>query len=76
MDANKRNEFNAAFGSFIKDARIKNRISQGDAARHIGVTQSYFSRIEMGERNIDLQQAIEICNFLGLNLNDFIKTQK
>ena len=76
MDANKRNEFNLAFGTFIKEARENKRLYQRDVAKNIGVTQSYYAYIENGARNIDLQLALEICNFLGLNLNDFIKTQK
>ena len=76
MDANKRNEFNAAFGAFIKEARMSKRIYQDEIAKHLGVTQSYYSYIESGTRNVDLQLAIEICKYLRLNLNNFIKTQK
>ena len=75
MDANKRNEFNAAFGAFIKEARVSKGIYQGDVSKHIGVTQSYYSYIENGTRNIDLQLAIEICNYLGLDLSEFVKAQ-
>lgn len=76
MDANKRNEFNAAFGAFLKEARLKRELYQRDVAQHIGVTQSYYALIESGSRNVDLQVALELCKFLGLDLNDFIKTQK
>lgn len=76
MDANKRNEFNAAFGAFIREARMSKGIYQDEIAKHLGVTQSYYSYIESGTRNVDLQLAIEICKYLRLNLNNFIKTQK
>lgn len=76
MDANKRNEFNAAFGAFIREARMSKGIYQGEISKHLSVTQSYYSYIENGTRNIDLQLAIEICKYLGLDLNDFIATQK
>lgn len=76
MDANKRNEFNAAFGSLLKEARLSKKLYQRDVAQRIGVTQAYYAYIENGDRNVDLQMALELCNFLGLDLNDFIKTQK
>ena len=76
MDANKRNEFNAAFGSFLKEARMEQKLYQRDVAQKIGVTQAYYAYIENGDRNVDLQVALELCKFLGLDLNDFIKMQK
>ena len=76
MDANKRNEFNAAFGSFLKEARMEKKLYQRDVAQKIGVTQAYYAYIENGDRNVDLQVALELCKFLGLDLNDFIKMQK
>lgn len=76
MDTNERNRFNVAFGNFIKDARLRKKIMQGDAARHVGLTQSYYSYIEAGARNVDLQIAFKICDYLDLNLNDFFAKNK
>lgn len=76
MDDNKRNEFNLAFGTFVKEARLSKKILQGAVSDHLGVTQAYYCNIEKGQRNIDLQLAIDICDYLGLDLSDFIKTQK
>lgn len=76
MKNNERNSFNVAFGTFIKEARIRKGIVQGDVSHHLGVTQSYYSLIESGARNVDLQVAIKICKYLGLDLNDFMAKQK
>jgi transcriptional regulator with XRE-family HTH domain len=63
------------FGNFIRDGRIKRDMLQSEVAALAGITQSYYSRIECGakDRNVDLVLAMKICQILGLNLSDFIK---
>jgi transcriptional regulator with XRE-family HTH domain len=60
-----------AFGKYIKEARKRKRLTQTSVAEKLGVTQSYYSRIENGDRDVDLAVAFEICNVLGLNISDF-----
>lgn len=61
-----------SFGKYIKTERTKRRYYQSDVAQLVGISQSYYSLIERGEREVDLVLAINICNTLGLNMQDFI----
>lgn len=74
MNDNNRNEFNVAFGSFVKEARISKGFAQGDVARQLGLSHSYYNYIENGGRNVDLQLAIKICKHLNLDLKDFMES--
>lgn len=68
--------FAKLFGEFIRQGRNKQKINQQDLADHLGLTQSYLSRIEQGTRSVDLELAIKICSFLQLDLNDFLKQNR
>ena len=61
------------FGKYIKNARKKRKLKQADVAEMIGVTQSYYSLVERGERNVDLFFALKICNALNIDLSKFIR---
>lgn len=62
------------FGKFIRDRRESLHLYQSDVASQLGITQSYYSYIEIGERNVDLVLALNICEILELNFSDFIRT--
>lgn len=62
------------FGSWIRDARVREDAPQWEIAERIGISQSYYQSIEVGGRNVSLPLAINICAALGLNLNDFISS--
>ena len=68
--------FAVAFGDFIKDGRLLKRLYQREVAEHLNLTQSYYSCLELGERNIDLSLAIKICDYLDLDLSSFIARYK
>ena len=61
------------FGKFIRDKRESLNMYQTDVAAAAGISQSYYSHIESGMRNVDLVLAMKICQVLKLNLNDYIK---
>jgi len=65
-------DFARAFGAFIRDGRISKKLSQQDLAKKLGITQSFCSRLEQGLRNVDLEQALVICAFLDLDINEFV----
>ena len=60
------------FGNFIKEARNGQGLFQADVAGRIGITQSYYSQIEAGIKNVDLVLAMKICQVLKVDLSDYI----
>ena len=61
------------FGNFIKDARNEQALSQTEVATRLEITQSYLSRIENGERDIDLALAMKFCKVLNLDFQKFVE---
>ncbi len=61
------------FGNFIKEGRERRDMFQSEVAQICGITQSFYSYIERGERSVDLPLAIKICQALRLDINEFIK---
>ena len=57
------------FGAFIKDVRISRGLLQQEVADSLGITQPYLSRLEKGERPIDLGLAMTICEVLNADIN-------
>lgn len=62
-----------AFGVFVKQAREKQELKQSEVATKVGITQSYYSNIESGKREISMTLALNICDALGLDFNAFIQ---
>jgi len=52
--------------------RLSSGLRQSDLADKLKTPQSFISKIESGERRIDLIELREICIALGSNLKDFI----
>jgi transcriptional regulator with XRE-family HTH domain len=52
--------------------RLGSGLRQSDLADKLQVPQSFISKIESGERKIDLIELREICIALGSNLKEFI----
>ncbi len=65
-------EHKALVNKLIK-AREKLGLRQEDVAKLLGRTQSYISKIEAGQRRIDLIQLKEFAKIYKKNLNYFIK---
>ena len=64
------------FGSFIREARENKGLLQADVAEKLGVSRSYYTMIEAGNREIYFTLAINICRVLDLNINDLVKRLK
>ncbi len=57
----------------LRSARIDSNITQVQLAKALGVDQSHISKIERGERRLDIVELREFCRALGISLGDFIK---
>ena len=68
-------ECQMSFGRFIREARKRKDLLQTEVAQLVGIPQSYYSVIENGakDRNVDLVLAIKICQVLEVDFSDFTK---
>ncbi len=57
----------------LKKARIEKGLDQADVAKKLGKTQSYISKIESGQRRIDVIQLKEFAKIYKKKLDYFIK---
>ena len=62
------------FLELLYQARVGSGLRQSDLAQRLKVHQSFISKIESGERRIDLIELNEICAAIGISLSDFITT--
>lgn len=57
----------------LKKARVEVSMDQGEVAKQLGKTQSYVSKIESGQRRIDVIQLKDFAKAYKKNINYFIK---
>ncbi len=68
----------------LKDLRIDNDYLQKDIAKYLGITQQYYSRYELGQFTIPIEQIIKLAKLynvsidyiVGLSDEKKIKTRK
>jgi len=61
------------FRSELKKARLSSGLLQKDVATSLHRPQSYISKIESGERSIDVVEFINYCDAIGIDSAKFIK---
>jgi len=59
------------FLELLRQARLDSNTTQSQLAELIGVTQSVVSKMESGERRLDVVEVIDICNALKLSKLEF-----
>lgn len=59
--------------SLLRQYREANNLTQTQLAEKIGADQTFISKIETGERRIDILELRVICSALGISLLDFVK---
>ena len=62
---------------WLKEARTQQRLTMKQMADAIGVTESYYSMIESGNRQkkMDVSLAIKLGNVLGLSLQEIVDAE-
>lgn len=61
------------FGKKVKEIRLRNKMSQGDLAKILGVHPTYISGIERGVRNMALKNIERLANALKVSIKDFLE---
>lgn len=56
------------FGSVIRELRLERQISQEALADICGLHRTYVSDIELGKRNVSLENIERIANALGVTI--------
>lgn len=59
--------------SLLREMRIEAGLTQVDLAARIEKDQAYVSRYESGQRRLDVLEAREICQAVGVTLEEFVK---
>ena len=57
----------------LKSVRLSAKLDQKTAAKRLNKSQSYISKMESGQRRIDLVQLKQIAEIYGKNIEYFIK---
>jgi transcriptional regulator with XRE-family HTH domain len=60
------------FVQVFTEYRTKAGLLQVDLAKKLGVPQSYISKIETGQRKVDIIELREICTHLKITLAEFV----
>jgi transcriptional regulator with XRE-family HTH domain len=63
----------AAFLRLLREVREKAGLRQEDVAKRLGKPQSFVSKVESGERRLDVLELHEICGVMGVKFPDFAK---
>lgn len=56
----------------LRNAREESGLTQSDVAERLGQTQSFVSKIERGERRLDVIELRAFCLAIGIPFTDFV----
>ncbi|MBU3639123.1 helix-turn-helix transcriptional regulator [Polynucleobacter sp. AP-RePozz3-80-G7] len=59
--------------SELKNARLQAKMHQVDLAKNLKKPQSYISKVESGERNLDIIEFVSYCEALGLDASKWLR---
>ena len=59
--------------SLLRECREAKNITQKDLADKIGSDQTFISKIEIGERRLDIIELRILCQALGMTLPEFVE---
>lgn len=58
----------------LREARLTSGLTQTHVAKQFGAHASFVSKIESGERRIDVVELADFCKLYGVRLSAFLKT--
>ena len=65
------------YGKVIRDIRQNKKLSQEELAERCGLHRTYISDVELGKRNVSLENIIKISKSLDVNVSKiFIEVEK
>ena len=64
----------ALLRSVLKSERLRVGLRQSALAKRLGKPQSYFAKIEVGERRLDLLEFIDLCDAIGCSPRRILRT--
>ena len=76
MAARHRTRQHRAIQCVLRALRQEKGVTQVGLAELLGWPQSYISKVELGERKVDLPELEEICGALGTNLETLVRRYK
>jgi len=68
--------FATRFGRFIRAGREAKGWTQEETSKRLQISLPYYGLIERGKRKVDLELAMQICDCLGLDMGDFVRSYK
>ncbi len=59
---------------WLKDKRTEKGLTMDELAKAIGISESYYKRIENGERQrkMDIRLALKLCKILDISIEEII----
>lgn len=57
----------------LREARRKAKVTQLELADRIGNTQTFVSKVERGERRLDIVELVEFCEALDISPIEFLR---
>lgn len=57
----------------LREVRLETGLTQVELAARIEKDQAYVSRYESGQRKLDVLEVREICQAIGINLQEFVR---
>lgn len=58
----------------LRSVRERSGLRQGQIAEYLGVTQTFISKVESGERKLSVDQLESLAVLYGYSLSDFVDT--
>ena len=55
----------ARLGHFLRQVRVEHNVSQRELAKRLNLPQSFISKVERGERQLQVLEFIEVCKQIG-----------